>query len=549
MRPTLTAGTFTDGARPEFRSPGDACSATQNVATERQLRELPTGHQLDDRRPHDPQRPELLDPLDRRRHRAAATTGSRSTTSASASTTSAISISPTATGSASPNPAGPGQPTTLSGTITPGQNPTSASLRGGLQSDVDWRIGDAVVDRSRARPSASTPRSTRATPPNTYTLPCSVTDDQSRSTSFNISLTVLIPLNSTCGAAATPIHAVQGSGATSPLVGQTVDLEGIVVGAFQGSGALNGFYLEEPPATQDGDPLTSEGIFVFANSPAVNAGDRVRIRGTVAEFASATGSLVSNLTELGSTSNATVCSTGNPLPPPATISLPVDNVVGLRTLRRDAGAVHPAARGHRHLQPGHVRPNRSGAERSLSAHAEPGPIDLAATASLNSRSVISLDDASTSSNANLNGGGLAPYPPPGLSATNTLRVGALVNPNGATPAPLVGVLDDRFGSYRIQPTVAGDLLERAESAARTSRTAVDALRWTVPRGQRQRAELLHDARQPRRATAQELTDQRDQSDRRAQQVERRCLRPERSAEFREWQHQRRHLHQRRGQRS
>ncbi len=79
--------------------------------------------------------------------------------------------------------------------------------------------------------------------------------------------------------------------------------------------------------------------------------------------------------------------------------------------------------------------------------------------------MISLDDGSTSSNANLNGGGLAPYPPPGLSATNTLRVGALVNPDGATPAPLVGILDDRFGSYRIQPTVAGHLLERPESAA------------------------------------------------------------------------------------
>ena len=72
-------------------------------------------------------------------------------------------------------------------------------------------------------------------------------------------------------------------------------------------------------------------------------------------------------------------------------------------------------------------------------------------ARLNSRSVISLDDDSTSSNGNLTGG-VAPYPAPGLSATNTLRVGAVVNPGGATPAPLVGILDDRFGSYRIQPT-------------------------------------------------------------------------------------------------
>jgi predicted extracellular nuclease len=75
-------------------------------------------------------------------------------------------------------------------------------------------------------------------------------------------------------------------------------------------------------------------------------------------------------------------------------------------------------------------------------------------ADLNRRSRIALDDNSTSSNATLNGGGVAPYPAPGLSAANTLRVGALVNPdpNGGNPAPLVGIFDDRFGTYRIQPT-------------------------------------------------------------------------------------------------
>jgi predicted extracellular nuclease len=78
----------------------------------------------------------------------------------------------------------------------------------------------------------------------------------------------------------------------------------------------------------------------------------------------------------------------------------------------------------------------------------------AIAADLNARSVISLDDGSTSSNANLNGGGVAPYPQGGLSASNTLRTGALVNPGvgGGAPTPLVGVLDDRFGTYRLQPT-------------------------------------------------------------------------------------------------
>ncbi len=52
----------------------------------------------------------------------------------------------------------------------------------------------------------------------------------------------------------------------------------------------------------------------------------MRVRGIVSEFSSSTGSLVSNLTELGAISNATVCSTGNALPPPVSISLPVDQV-------------------------------------------------------------------------------------------------------------------------------------------------------------------------------------------------------------------------------
>jgi hypothetical protein len=60
--------------------------------------------------------------------------------------------------------------------------------------------------------------------------------------------------------------------------------------------------------------------------------------------------------------------------------------------------------------------------------------------------VIALDDASTLANANL-----FPtiFPQGGLSATHTLRSGDTVS-----SSPLVGVLDDRFGEYRIQPTAA-----------------------------------------------------------------------------------------------
>ena len=62
------------------------------------------------------------------------------------------------------------------------------------------------------------------------------------------------------------IHDVQGNGAATPIPGATVAVEGVVVGDFQGSGQLQGFFLQEEDADADADPNTSEGIFVFCSS-------------------------------------------------------------------------------------------------------------------------------------------------------------------------------------------------------------------------------------------------------------------------------------------
>ncbi|RDJ20837.1 fused nuclease/metallophosphatase/5'-nucleotidase/calcium-binding protein, partial [Bosea caraganae] len=90
--------------------------------------------------------------------------------------------------------------------------------------------------------------------------------------------------------ALTLISAVQGTGAASTRVGQTVTVEAIVVGDFQNGDAdggrnLGGFWLQEEQIDQDGNVLTSEGIFVsYASLGAdVQIGDRVRVTGTVAE--------------------------------------------------------------------------------------------------------------------------------------------------------------------------------------------------------------------------------------------------------------------------
>ncbi len=83
------------------------------------------------------------------------------------------------------------------------------------------------------------------------------------------------------------IHDIQGNGASSPMVGATVRIQGVVVGSFQSTtNGLKGFFVQEEDADADNDPNTSEGIFVFdnGNAPAVAVGQLVTVVGTVAEF-------------------------------------------------------------------------------------------------------------------------------------------------------------------------------------------------------------------------------------------------------------------------
>jgi predicted extracellular nuclease len=53
------------------------------------------------------------------------------------------------------------------------------------------------------------------------------------------------------------------------------------VGDFQ-VGGKNGYYIQD--MTGDGDTATSDGIFVYNTSTAVNVGDHVRVRGTAVEY-------------------------------------------------------------------------------------------------------------------------------------------------------------------------------------------------------------------------------------------------------------------------
>ena len=109
----------------------------------------------------------------------------------------------------------------------------------------------------------------------------------------------------------TRIHDIQGPGASSPIVGASVTTRGIVTGVRS-----NGFYIQEPDATVDADPATSEGIYVFTNSapPAAAAvGNLVQVTGTVAEYVPSADPQQPPLTEITSPAVVLV-SSGNPLP-------------------------------------------------------------------------------------------------------------------------------------------------------------------------------------------------------------------------------------------
>ena len=85
------------------------------------------------------------------------------------------------------------------------------------------------------------------------------------------------------------ISEVQGNGNVSPMLGQRVKITGIVTGDFQQGDAdtgrnLGGFFMQM--AIGDGDPATSDGIFVFDRNSAINnvvITQSVEVTGTVTE--------------------------------------------------------------------------------------------------------------------------------------------------------------------------------------------------------------------------------------------------------------------------
>ena len=256
----------------------------------------------------------------------------------------------------------------------------------------------------------------------------------------------------------TAINIIQGEGLASPLIGENVSVEAVVVGDFQGKDKLNGFYLQEEDNDADNLPETSEGIFVYdpgelGKTENISTGDIVQVTGVVKETFGLTQIKLSKIVKLNETASSHQVTI---LP----VTLPVEDT---KFLERYEGMLvelpqefiitsnyNFALYGEKTLSPSSRLPNPT----SLS---EPG-LPAITLQTLNQRSKIILDDESKKK-----------YPDPG-TFPQTLRSGDSVQ-------GITGILSFDFGEYRVHPlsiqniSVSNPRPDKPESAGGTIKVA------------------------------------------------------------------------------
>ena len=242
-----------------------------------------------------------------------------------------------------------------------------------------------------------------------------------------------------CAQPYTSIPAIQGSGATVALTG-TRTTQGVVVGDYEGASPnLRGFFIQDPVG--DGNPATSDGIFVFegSNANTVNIGDVVRVTGTAGENQGQSQISVGTIVK---------CGTGTVSP--TDVTFPVTSSDFLEQYEGMLVRVPQTMYVTEHFQLGRfgqVVLSANGRLQQPTNIFVPGP-DADDLQIDNNLSKIILDDASQSQNPDpiLFARGGAP-----LSASNTLR-------GGDTATNIVGVLNYTWAgnsasgnAYRIRP--------------------------------------------------------------------------------------------------
>ncbi|MBU0917515.1 MAG: ExeM/NucH family extracellular endonuclease [Gammaproteobacteria bacterium] len=243
--------------------------------------------------------------------------------------------------------------------------------------------------------------------------------------------------------ALTPISQIQGTGHTSPLVGQSVTTRGIVTRVNN-----NGFFIQSD--TPDGNPLTSEGLFVFTSSaPTVSTKQLVQLTGTVTEFntGAASNALTASrpITQLTSVSGLTVLASNQAITPtPLTLPATQDELEALEGMLVQVTNTLTASQNYFQGRYGQVTLSADGRLVKPTNVHPAGSVAALQLAEANAQRQLLLDDGSSLQN---------PTPIPYIGADNTLRAGDTLD-------GLVGVLDyglstasnTGLASYKVHPT-------------------------------------------------------------------------------------------------
>ncbi|NYD84488.1 ExeM/NucH family extracellular endonuclease [Cellulomonas oligotrophica] len=238
------------------------------------------------------------------------------------------------------------------------------------------------------------------------------------------------------------IAQVQGTGASSPLVGQTVTTSGVVTAAYP-TGGLNGYVLQTPgTGGGDGTGRTgSDAVFVYSPATAGDAevGQHLRVTGAVAEFNGLTQVTVAAAADVEELPAAAAPAPVEGVWPATTearealesmLLLPTGDLTVTNTYSTNQyGEVGLAVGTTPLLQPTDV--------------ARPGSAQALAVAADNAARGVVLDDGATTNFLNAANGGLTP---PYVSLENPVRVGAAAQ----VTSPVV--VDWRNGAWKLNPT-------------------------------------------------------------------------------------------------
>lgn len=237
-----------------------------------------------------------------------------------------------------------------------------------------------------------------------------------------------------CDSPTAEVYDLQENGANFGEAG-SFTVVGIVTGDFQGNGSVAGFYIQD--ATGDGNANTSDGIFVSDPDPAILAvtpGQRVEVTGEVSEVTALTTFTATAVVDCGDTGTIT----------PTAVTLPIGDLLdwedyeGMLVTLSGSTSSLTVTETYNLGRFGEIVVS-NGVLFNPTEQQIPDSAAFQMMRDLNERSHIIIDD--TLSSTDLSD---LPYL---HNAPETLR-------RGDTTTSITGVLETRFGAFRVQPTQA-----------------------------------------------------------------------------------------------